>query len=134
MMGEISPALGVGDPAVILSEATPFLLFGKFVGALAGSLISIAYILPRGRREAVLRLSVGLVTGMIFGGTAGLKLADMLGLLGKVSAFEIVLMGAAIASLSAWWGLGVLQRLAERLPARLTGPLRNNDNKKDSDS
>ncbi len=47
----------------------------KGFGALAGSAISIAYMLPKGRREAALRLCVGLVTGLVFGTTAGMKIA-----------------------------------------------------------
>ena len=102
--------------STVFEEATPAILAAKVLGALVGSLISIAYILPRGRREAALRLSVGMATGLVFGGTAGVKLADTLGLLGKVSAFEITLVGAAFASLSAWWGLGALRRLSEHWP------------------
>lgn len=105
---------------VLISEPGPMLLLAKIIGAIAGSLISIAYILPKGRREAALRFAVGLVVGIVFGGTAGLKVADMLGLLGKVSAFETTLMGASLASLCAWWALGVLRRLAERWSP--TGP------------
>lgn len=122
--------IALPNPALVLGEATPALLLAKLLGALAGSLISIAYILPRGRREAFSRMCVGLVTGLIFGGTAGVKTADLLGLLGKVPAFEIALMGAALASLCAWWGLGVLQRLAERWPYTLSTPLKQPDRTK----
>ena len=37
----------------IFGEVSPSLWFAKILGALAGSLVSIAYILPRGRREAI---------------------------------------------------------------------------------
>ena len=110
----------LGDNTVIATlggwfgEAFPILWLAKILGALTGSIVSLAYVMPRGRREAASRLLVGVVTGLIFGGTAGVKLADTMGLLGKVSAFEITLMGATLASLSAWWGLGALQRLLER--------------------
>ncbi len=124
---------GYSGASIILGEATPALLLAKLLGALAGSFISVAYFLPRGRREAWLRMSVGLVTGLIFGGTAGVKMADALGLLGKVSVFEITLMGAALASLCAWWGLGVLQRIAERWPASVSNPLTNSSKPKESD-
>ena len=103
-------------------EAFPLLWFAKFLGALTGSIVSLAYVMPRGRREAASRLLVGLVTGLIFGGTAGVKLADTMGLLGKVSPFEITLMGATLASLCAWWGLGALHRLMERNPLSLFRP------------
>lgn len=98
---------------IVWDDAAPALWFAKLVGAVSGSLISIAYILPKGRREAVLRFAVGLVTGLVFGGPAGIKTADFLGLLEKISATEVALMGASLVSLSAWWALGVLQRLAE---------------------
>lgn len=104
-----------GEPATLLMAA-------KVVGALAGSLISVAYILPRTRREALLRWSVGFVTGLVFGGTVGVKIAESLDLLHKVSPVEIALMGAAIASLSAWWALGAVQRFTERWPGL---PLKN---------
>ncbi|MEP1206719.1 MAG: DUF6107 family protein [Rhizobiaceae bacterium] len=99
-----------------LGEAVPALWGAKILGAFAGSLVSLAYVMPRGRRDAAARLLVGLVTGLVFGGTAGVKLADVMGLLGKISAFEITLMGATLSSLCAWWSLGALQRLVERWP------------------
>ena len=104
------------NPEIILGEATPALLLAKAAGAIAGSFISIAYVLPRGRRDAMLRFSVGLVSGLVFGSTAGLKIADTLGVLGEISATEITLMGATLTSLCAWWGLGVLQRFVENIP------------------
>ena len=101
-------------PSIVFGEPTPALLLSKAIGAIAGSLISLAYVLPRGRREAMLRLSVGVVSGLVFGSTAGIKIADAFGLLGRISGVEVTLMGATFTSLSAWWALGVLQRLAER--------------------
>ena len=106
-------------------EAVPAIWGAKILGAFAGSLVSLAYVMPRGRREAAARLLVGLVTGLVFGGTAGVKVADTMGLLGKVSAFEITLMGATLSSLCAWWSLGALQRLVERW----SGPTPKNENK-----
>jgi len=102
---------------LFLDNPDPIILLAKATGAIAGSLISIAYVLPRGRREATLRFTVGLVSGLVFGSTAGIKIAHILGVLGKVSAIEITLMGATITSVCAWWGLGVLQRMAEQIPA-----------------
>jgi hypothetical protein len=86
----------------------------KGVGAVAGSAISLAYILPHGRREAALRFAVGTVCGLVFGGAVGLKIAAELGIGGKIGAAETVLMGAAAASLSAWWALGFVFRAFER--------------------
>ncbi len=90
-----------------------FLLIAKFGGAVAGSLISIAFIIPRNRREAFVRFCVGFIAGLVFGGTAGVKIADYLGILGRVSPNEIALVGATTASLAAWWSIGGLQRLLE---------------------
>ena len=98
----------------VLAEPGPLLMVAKVVGAVLGSLISLAYILPQGRREALLRFTVGVVVGVVFGTTAGLKIADFLGVLGRVTLIEITVMGATLASVSAWWGLGALQRLVER--------------------
>lgn len=52
---------------------------------------------------------------MIFGTSAGIKLADYLDITHRISAIETALSGAALASLCAWWGLGVLSRLSARL-------------------
>lgn len=119
-------------PRVIFSDVTPALWLVKLAGALAGSLISIAYVLPRGRREAFLRLGVGVATGMVFGGTVGVKIVDLLGLLDKISLVETSLVGAAFASLCAWWGLGALRRVAEtwglrHLGEKLTGTTKDKD-------
>ncbi len=95
----------------------------KGIGALAGSAISIAYMLPKGRREAALRLGVGMVTGLVFGATAGLKIATSLDVLDHLSPAEVVFMGAAAASLFSWWGLGMLARLSAQY--RLLQPWQN---------
>lgn len=94
-----------------------WVFIAKAVGAICGSAISVAYLLPKNRREAFLRFIVGITIGMIFGTSAGLKLADYLEIAERVSAVEIALSGGAIASLSAWWGLGVLSRFATRIGA-----------------
>jgi hypothetical protein len=82
----------------------------KAAGAAAGSAISLAYMLPRNRREAGIRFAVGLVSGLVFGGSAGLKIAAELGIGVALSAAEIMLMGSAAASLCAWWALGLVMR------------------------
>ena len=85
----------------------------KSAGAVAGSAVSLAYMLPRGRREAALRFAVGVVCGLVFGGTAGLKIADELEISNAIGTYELLLMGSAAASLSAWWALGFLMRAFE---------------------
>jgi high-affinity Fe2+/Pb2+ permease len=92
-----------------------WLLAAKFAGAVLGSAISLAYVLPKGRREAALRFFTGVAAGMVFGAAAGLKIAEYLGVSGELSRLEITMTGAAAASLCAWWGLGVLARLADRI-------------------
>lgn len=82
----------------------------KVAGAVAGSAISLAYVLPAGRREAGIRFGVGVACGLVFGGTAGVKIAAELGIQESLGAAEMLLMGSAAASLSAWWALGLLMR------------------------
>lgn len=83
----------------------------KGAGAVAGSAVSLAYVLPSGRREAAARFATGLTCGLVFGGTAGLKIAAELGITPALGAGEIVLMGSAAASLCAWWALGFAMRM-----------------------
>jgi hypothetical protein len=92
-----------------LSNAT-LLWVAKAAGAVAGSAVSLAYILPHGRREAASRFAVGVVCGLVFGGTAGLKIAAELGIEGTIGPNELMLMGSAAASLCAWWALGFVMR------------------------
>jgi hypothetical protein len=51
---------------------------------------------------------------LVFGGPAGVLLAGRLGIAMHLSASDIMLSGAAAVSLSAWWALGVLARVARR--------------------
>jgi hypothetical protein len=93
---------------------TAWLWIAKGAGAVAGSAISLAYILPHGRREAATRFAVGVVCGLVFGGTAGLKVATELGIARMIGPVEQMLMGAALASLCAWWALGFIMRAFEQ--------------------
>jgi hypothetical protein len=86
----------------------------KGAGAVAGSAISLAYMLPHGRREAAARFAVGVVSGLVFGGTAGVKIASELEIAGLLGSGEVVLMGSAAASLFAWWGVGFVVRSLKR--------------------
>ncbi len=86
----------------------------KLAGAISGSAVSLAFMVPVTKREAALRFAVGVVSGLMFGGIAGLKLASELGLSGQIGAFEMMLTGSTLASLSAWWGLGVAARIARQ--------------------
>ncbi len=86
----------------------------RAIGAVIGSGISIAYLLPLTRREAALRFFTGIGVGLIFGTITGHKIVLQLNLNDALTPFEITLIGATTASLCAWWGLGVLARLASR--------------------
>ncbi|WP_421859466.1 DUF6107 family protein [Oricola sp.] len=93
------------------------LWLAKGLGALAGSAISLAYLLPAGRREAALRFLVSMTGGLVFGGTAGVAVAARLDIEDALSAAELALMGSALASLSVWWAIGFALRLGDRLVA-----------------
>ena len=86
----------------------------KGTGAVAGSAISLAYILPKGRREAAIRFAVGIACGLVFGGAAGLKIVAELGIAEAIGAGETMLLGSAAASLCAWWALGFVIRVLQR--------------------
>ncbi|UHS56007.1 DUF6107 family protein [Agrobacterium vaccinii] len=90
----------------------------RFTGAVAGAGVSLIYMLPQTHREAASRFLTGLACGVIFGGPVGLWIAQRLGVSAELSSQEIMLTGSAAASLCAWWGLGVLVRVAERYAAR----------------
>ncbi|OHV75705.1 DUF6107 family protein [Rhizobium sp. LCM 4573] len=93
----------------------------KALGATAGAGISLIYLLPKSRREAASRFMTGMSCGLIFGGPTGLWLAERLGIADALSGTEVMLTGAAAASLSAWWVLGALARVAERYGSRPNG-------------
>lgn len=86
----------------------------RILGALAGSVISLAYLLPQGRREAAVRFLTGVACGLIFGEPAGLWIAARLGIDATLPGGQMLLAGSAATSLCAWWGLGVLARIATR--------------------
>lgn len=90
----------------------------KAAGAMAGALISLAYLLPKGPREAASRFVTGVISGLVFGGSVGVALAERFGVRTLLSAPETMLMGSAAASLCAWWVLGALSRIAERYGRR----------------
>ncbi|MEF2073825.1 DUF6107 family protein [Consotaella aegiceratis] len=99
-----------------LHNTTTLIMWGaKFAGAVAGSAISVVYLLPHGRREAAVRFVTGLVTGLVFGTPAGLALAEHLGVGRLLSPGEVAMMGSAAASLCAWWALGILSRFADQV-------------------
>lgn len=95
-----------------------WLWLAKGAGAVVGSAISLAYLLPQDRREAAIRFAVGVACGLVFGGTAGLKIAVELGVDRLIGPTETMLMGSAAASLCAWWAIGIVLRGLERRSGR----------------
>lgn len=86
----------------------------RAIGALAGAAVSLVYMLPKSEREAISRFLTGLISGLIFGGPAGVWLSARVGIEGYLSPSETMLSGAAAVSLCSWWGLGLLERMAKR--------------------
>ncbi|OIS93865.1 DUF6107 family protein [Brucella cytisi] len=119
------------NDAVFTSEVT-WIWFAKMAGAMAGSFMSLAYMLPRGKREAAIRFAVGVICGIVFGGAAGVKISEVLALGGLLGREELMAIGSAVASLAAWSALGIFQHLSERLkhapiPGLLPEEKRNDD-------
>ena len=94
------------------------LLAARVTGSLAGVGISLVYLLPSSHREAASRFICGMLCGMIFGGPVGLWLAKHFSLSEDLSQVDILLAGSAVASLTCWWVLGILVRLANRYAKR----------------
>ena len=94
---------------------TALVWMAKGTGAAAGSALSLIYMLPVGRREAAARFLTGIISGLVFGPTAGLAIAGRLGIAERLEPAELILMGSAAASLAAWWGLGAVARVIGRL-------------------
>jgi hypothetical protein len=89
----------------------------KAAGAIAGSAISIAYVLPRGRREAAIRFLTGVTGGVLLGTTIGAHVAKRLGVTDVLDPFEIVLMGSGLASVFFWWAIGIVFKSGDGLLA-----------------
>ncbi|MBB2970136.1 DUF6107 family protein [Mesorhizobium sp. RMAD-H1] len=96
---------------------TAWVLLAKAAGAVAGSAVSLAYMLPKGKQEAAIRFAVGIICGLVFGGAAGVKIAEELAIDGNLGKAELMLMGSAAASVAAWSALGIFNRFTERMKA-----------------
>ena len=92
----------------------PGLWVANGLGSVAGAAVSLVYMLPRSRQEAVSRFLTGTTCGLIFGAPTGVWLGGRLGVSGQMSGSEMLLTGSAAASLCAWWVLGAASRIAER--------------------
>jgi hypothetical protein len=115
-MADLGPDPGALPHALphALPDALPHLWAMRLIGAAAGAGVSLVYLLPKGRREAASRFFTGLSCGLIFGGPTGIWLSERLGIGNALSGSETLLAGSAAASLSAWWVLGALSRVAGR--------------------
>ncbi|OLP61848.1 hypothetical protein BJF93_19375 [Xaviernesmea oryzae] len=87
----------------------------RTLGAFAGACVSLVYMLPKSAQEAATRFLSGVTCGLVFGGPAGVWLAEKLEIATALSPSEILLAGSSAASLGAWWGLGAAARIAGRL-------------------
>lgn len=95
-------------------DPDPALLVARMGGAIAGALVSLVYLLPKSTREAVARGFAGLVSGLVFGPPTGAVLAEKFSITAQLGPVETMLMGSAAASMTAWWVLGALSRIADR--------------------
>lgn len=102
----------------------------KFIGAFAGSAISLAYILPKGRREAAIRFASGVTGGLVLGTTVGAYVAHELSIDTIMTDFEVVMMGSSVASLFLWWAIGFVLRISDtRTPDTKAGSENVSDHK-----
>lgn len=102
-----------------------WLWLAKAGGAIAGSAISVAYVLPQDRRDAAIRFAVGVLCGVVFGGVVGVKVVMELDLADSISPSERILIGSAITSLCGWWSIGfILKRLDKKLGKAIENSLR----------
>ena len=95
-------------------DPEPSMLAARIAGAIAGALVSLAYMMPKSAREATARAIAGVISGLVFGGPAGVVLAQWMGGSALLSPDETLLGGSAAASMTAWWVLGALVRIADR--------------------
>lgn len=107
------------------SDPHSALWIAKFIGAFAGSAISIAYVLPKGRREAAIRFATGVTGGLVLGTTVGAYVSHELHIDKILTEFEVVLMGSSIASLFLWWAIGLVLRVTD---SRSTVSTKKSDN------
>lgn len=105
-----------GQSGIVTEEQWVWL--AKITGAVSGSAVSLVYMLPKGRREAASRFVVGLICGLVFGGAAGVKIAEHLTLNGRLGQAELMLMGSAAASFAAWTALGIFKRFTDKLKSQ----------------
>ena len=117
-MGNINIVLPIRDqqrsvlsecPAInkyAMSELLSGSLIAKVLGSLGGTALSLAVLLPGNKKEALLRLVAGFMSGMMFG-------APTMGWLGWEGT-EYLLSASALAGFSGWFVFGVVSRSATK--------------------
>lgn len=95
--------------ALLISDVM-WVYLAKVAGAMAGSAVSLAYMLRHGKRDAAIRFGVGVICGVVFGGATAIKISDTLALEGLLGATELLLIGSFAAGFSAWSALGICKR------------------------
>ncbi|MAY60917.1 MAG: hypothetical protein CML29_01785 [Rhizobiales bacterium] len=96
-------------------DPDPAMLAARLCGSVAGALVSLAYLMPKSMREATARALASLASGLVFGAPVGAALAEKFAITAQVGPPEILLMGSAAASMSVWWILGALVRIADKV-------------------
>jgi len=84
----------------------------RAIGASAGAVLSLVYLLPMRWQEAAARFATGIICGLVFGSSVGSFLATRFKI--DVPAHELQLAGACAASFCSWWVLGLLTRHIKR--------------------
>ncbi|MEJ5018747.1 DUF6107 family protein [Ochrobactrum vermis] len=100
--------------ALLISDVM-WVYLAKVAGAMAGSAVSLAYMLRHGKRDAAIRFGVGVICGVVFGGATAIKISDTLALEGLLGATELLLIGSFAAGFSAWSALGICKRYLDGL-------------------
>lgn len=80
----------------------------RAIGASAGTVLSLVYLLPMRWQEAAARFATGIICGLIFGSSVGSFMATKFKI--DVPPHELQLAGACAASFCSWWALGLIMR------------------------
>lgn len=80
----------------------------RAIGASAGAVLSLVYLMPMRWQEAAARFATGIICGLIFGSSVGSFMVTTFKI--DVPADELQLAGACAASFCSWWALGMIAR------------------------
>lgn len=84
----------------------------RAIGASAGAILSLVYLLPMRWQEAAARFATGIICGLVFGSSVASFIATRFKI--DVPPQELQLAGACAASFCSWWVLGLLTRHLKR--------------------